>query len=243
MANEDLPEMQPSIQGTILDLNKIDSPTKMGFRLILCAYFLSVFELLKASIVEGVRNTIIKTADLSRADLKELNRREELINSLLVDAGIDPNPGLYSEITQQIQEYETLIGKPMKDRFRFGLKSSLEWLHERDVLTQDELDLLTLIKKHRNEVAHELPNLVVGKDFEVNIDFLEEMRRLLKKLDTYWFQLRVNEVEDTEQLLDGADVGDIDPYSLRMLVIDKLHSAVVWSASELDKELDDVENQ
>lgn len=237
MEDDNIKDMRPSLHQTRLDLDKIGSPRQMGFRLMLCAFYLSVFELLKASIVEGVRNTIVKSADLSPAELRDLKRREDMINELLVEAGINPTASLYSNLSQQIKEYESSIGTSLKKRLRFGLSASLDWLHATDVLSEDELHLLTHIRKHRNEVAHELPNLVVGESFEVNIEYLEEMQRLLQKLDTYWFQLRIGEADDADELLDGKDPKEIDPYSLRMLVADKLLSAVQLCASELEDEL------
>lgn len=96
------------------------------------------------------------------------------------------------------------------------LQASMLWLRENSVISDADLDLLDAIRKHRNELAHELPKFISEDDANINIRLLGAICELVTKIDRWW----IREVEvPTNPDFDGCDVRVEDILSGRMLFI------------------------
>ncbi|MBW4460991.1 MAG: hypothetical protein KME47_12255 [Nodosilinea sp. WJT8-NPBG4] len=94
------------------------------------------------------------------------------------------------------------------------LRASLLWLKEISAICDTDIELIDRIRKHRNELAHDLPKFIVNSDAEINIDLLESIYELLTKIDRWW----IKEVEiPTNPEFDGQEVADDDIQSGVML--------------------------
>lgn len=90
-------------------------------------------------------------------------------------------------------------------RNRSRLHASLSWLREQDAIDDNDLKAFEVIKKCRNTVAHELPQIIGGN---AQADYLAQfpiMIALLKKIEVWWiinFEVPINPD------LDDADIDE-----------------------------------
>lgn len=98
------------------------------------------------------------------------------------------------------------------------LTASCLWLEDMKVISEDEVDEISKIRIHRNEIAHELPRLLIDSDLKVNIDYLIRIKELVEKIDAFW--------EKTELSIVGIDDFE-EAKSGRMLILDHIFSAVL----------------
>ncbi|MBN7769829.1 hypothetical protein KUV44_17620 [Marinobacter daepoensis] len=106
-------------------------------------------------------------------------------------------------------EYETEVKSIHKSKVR----ASLEWLKEQEAITAEDIEAFDKIRESRNEVAHEMPNLLGG---ESSVDFAQQFERmvaLLRKIEVWWivnFELAINpDFQDAEIDEDGIIPGPL----------------------------------
>ena len=128
----------------------------------------------------------------------------ELIRTEVVDGvhgffwcGFDEGSHLYDE--GQYQKH--VLSLNPKSKYR----ASCAWLIEMDALTVTDVDTLEAIYKHRQEIAHELPKLLIDPDFEVRTDLLVAAIECVRKLGVFWGSIEVSTNPD----YDGQEV-DVD---------------------------------
>lgn len=70
----------------------------------------------------------------------------------------------------------------------------------------EDLSVLEKIHEHRNEIAHELPKILIDPDFEVNASLLIDAAIVLRRLDVFWGRISM----DTDPQWDNTEVADRD---------------------------------
>jgi hypothetical protein len=53
---------------------------------------------------------------------------------------------------------------------------------------EEEYAKLLEIRAHRNQIAHELPSVLLDAKLEVNVGLLVEARNFIHKRDRWWFE-------------------------------------------------------
>lgn len=107
------------------------------------------------------------------------------------------------------REYDPDYEMDVRARDKSLFKASCSWLVEMDALTQDQASALEDIRAHRNEIAHELPKILIDPDFEVNVGVLADATICLRRLDVFWGRISM----DTDPQWDSTDVEDKDIWS------------------------------
>jgi hypothetical protein len=108
-------------------------------------------------------------------------------------------------------------------RHKEVLTASCLWLKDMKALTDDDLDSIERIRKHRNEIAHELATFVVDAGRDVNISDFPKIRDLMRKIDTWWIlEFHVTTNPD----FDGQTIRPEDVASGPMLLLDHLVATV-----------------
>ena len=107
------------------------------------------------------------------------------------------------------REYDPGYETDVKARDKSLFKASCSWLVEMDALTQDQASALEDVRVHRNEIAHELPKILIDPDFEVNVGVLVDATICLRRLDVFWGRISM----DTDPQWDSTDVEDKDIWS------------------------------
>jgi len=124
-------------------------------------------------------------------------------------------------------------GKPVKSRqyqdeiIRVDkdlLRASCLWLVKVDVISQDEMEEIQAIRRHRNEIAHELPKLLLDSELNLKLDYFIRIRELLGKIELWWVR---NFEIPTNPDFDGIEVDDSEIYPSRVIMLDYIISVVL----------------
>jgi hypothetical protein len=110
---------------------------------------------------------------------------------------------LTSSIVDQIRKFFTFSydenGPVVDDSYTEGVlaldkhpdRASVLWLKEQGVISEDDVKLIDEVRKHRNELAHNLPRFITDSEANVNYRLLEAVYQLVTKIDRWW----ISEVE------------------------------------------------
>ncbi|WP_327427297.1 hypothetical protein [Streptomyces sp. NBC_01236] len=95
-------------------------------------------------------------------------------------------------------EQAVLSLHPTKNKYL----ASCSWLVDMQALTTEQVATLAEIRTHRNEIAHELPKLLVDPDFEVRTDLLADAVEVVRRLGVFWGSIEA----DTNPDFDGQEI-------------------------------------
>ena len=126
------------------------------------------YEILKIAIIEGVKDFFIFQSPISDGE-------KELLKS------VDPTlvERFRESYQTEVSEYEKAIGISIDDRDKLGLIPSCKWLQRQNALSEAEVDEIRKTKDHRNEIAHELPALLTGEGFNIQLEHFQRIRILI----------------------------------------------------------------
>lgn len=145
---------------------------------------------------EGMTRTLIRAGALLSA--------YELIKLQIIDGVSDFywSGRMDGDKKEYFPDYQTDV----VDRDKSLYKACVAWLVESDALPPEDGSVLEKIREHRNEVAHELPKILIDPDFEVNASLLIDATIVLRRLDVFWGRFTV----DADPQWDGVEVTDKD---------------------------------
>jgi hypothetical protein len=66
------------------------------------------------------------------------------------------------------------------------LKASCLWLRQQGVLDEDDLRMIDVLRRKRNDVAHKLPALLFTKTWYISIDSFRTLAAIVSKVDMWW---------------------------------------------------------
>lgn len=137
---------------------------------------------------------------------------------LLKDAIIDNIRDFFSF---EYKDGKTIPDKQYEDEVvrvhKYLLYASCLWLKRNDVITESEVEEIENIRKHRNQVAHELPKLLSDIDLNLNVGYFLRIRELLEKIEIWW----VKNVEiPVNPDFDGVEVNEKDIRPGRVMALD-----------------------
>ena len=87
-------------------------------------------------------------------------------------------------------KYSPAYERDVLSRDKSKVRASLLWLVDMKAITPQDLAAFDEMRKHRNEVAHELPKLLVDPDFSVNLHLLNDLHIMLRCLVSWGGQNR-----------------------------------------------------
>ena len=114
------------------------------------------------------------------------------------------------------EKYKTDVLSKSKNK----LYASLLWLKEMEAINQSDIDAFDSIRKHRNEVAHELMDFVTNSNRNFEASIFQELINLLKKVETWWF-INFEASIDPDILPEGTDPNEVIPgpiWSLQLML-------------------------
>ncbi len=145
------------------DPNKILAPNVLRTNLLLSSLYLTAFEILKMAIVEGVKDFFTLNTEITDEIEKELLKslQKEMVER-------------FKESYQnEVDKYEKEVGIGLDDRDKLGLIPSSKWLQKQDALSESDVDEIRAIRDHRNEIAHELPRILISKGFDIKLEHFQ----------------------------------------------------------------------
>jgi hypothetical protein len=121
-------------------------------------------------------------------------------------------------------------GKPVRsDRYKSELakhgfkqhhdeyRAACLWLKHMEAIDDEEVTKLLEIRAHRNQIAHELPTVLLDAKLEVNVELLVKARNFIHKLDRWWFE---NYEMSINPAFEGQTIDEVDFVSMRMAYVD-----------------------
>lgn len=116
--------------------------------------------------------------------------------------------------TQRDDEYQKVVALHSSP-----FQASLLWLQQNDAITIDDIQMIDEIRRHRNDLAHQLPRFLSDVNRNINIENFENIRYLLKKIEIWW----IREVDiPTNADFDGVEVKDEDIQPGSVIVLDAI---------------------
>ena len=210
---------------TRIDGAKLFTPEILRTNLLLSSLYLTSYEILKVAIIEGVKAFFIYQTPITD------NEEKELLKS------VDPKlvERFRKSYEKEVSEYEKEIGISIDDRDKLGLIPSCKWLQRQDALSEEEVHEIRLIRDHRNEIAHELPGLLIGEGFDIQLEHFQRIRTLIHKIDVFWARNDVMFDANTLDEVDIQDVSDDEIVSIRGAMLSLITDTVVEYLNEIMK--------
>ena len=210
---------------TRIDSVKLFNPDILRTNLLLSSLYLTSYEILKVAIIEGVKNFFIYQTPITDAVEKEMLK------------SVDPKlvARFRESYENEVSEYEKEIGISIDERDKLGLIPSCKWLQRHDALSEEEVDEIRVIRDHRNEIAHELPGLLVGEGFNIQLEHFQRIRTLIHKIDVFWARNDVMFDANTLDEVDIQDVADDEIVSVRGAMLSLITDTVVDYLNEITK--------
>lgn len=176
------------------EFEKFFDPMRLRQNLLLGALYLATFEVLK-TIVIGNLISFFAFGDCDQ----------------------DGNP-------RRTEHYRAELAKHGFKQHHDEYKAACLWQKHTEAIDDEECAKLLEIRDHRNQIAHELPTLLLDAKLEVDVELLVEARNFIHKLDRWWFE---NVEMDINPDLQGKTTDELDFASGRMLLIDHVISNAV----------------
>jgi len=98
------------------------------------------------------------------------------------------------------KDYEAKVLALHKSRF----EASLLWLIDAGALTEHEVECIRRLRAYRNEVAHELPKMLLEPGHDVDVARIREMKELVAVLGRFWGRIEI----DIDPAFDGKHIDD-----------------------------------
>jgi hypothetical protein len=90
------------------------------------------------------------------------------------------------------------------------------------VITEEDLRKIENIRRHRNQIAHELPKLLIDGDNNLSLGYLLQIRELLEKIELWWV---INVEIPANQIFDGDEISEKDIHPGRVILMDYIVSS------------------
>jgi hypothetical protein len=207
---------------TALDPKKFLDPGRIRINLLLSALYLTAFEILKHSIIEGTEDFFLDQ-DGAMTD-EEAEQWKEILDETIYDEIVE---GQRKQYERQVEEYKREINTTFDSRDQYGLIPSCRWLQKMGALDENEVDEIKKIRDHRNEIAHELPCLLIGEGFEVNLTHFEEIGKLLRKVDAFWARSTLLVGLETSYEVNIGKIPDEELFSGNIIVLNTIINTVI----------------
>lgn len=136
-----------------------------------------------------------------------------------------------------------LIDDEYKERFyKQGVDifdESLNWLVENEAINRAEKQKIIELKKHRNEIAHEMINFIASSEKEVKETLLVECYEILSKIDKWWIiEVELTTNPDFMQI-DHNSIEHDSIFSGNMALLQLLYKVYIGD----DKSLENIYNK
>lgn len=199
-----------------IDFEKISTPKIVTFNLMMASLYLTAFELIRASIIQGVKDFLVINSPPPNDLLKDCNPNMKEFYQRLIDGYKNELDSFRNEVGVDFNADESHLYKPC-----------CEWLAKREAIDSSDLRDLLSIRDHRNEIAHEIHYLLMEEGFEINVELFIKIRMLLRKIDIFWARNDLLLNTDTFEEVNTNDVSDDQIISFRVAIMDMLINSVI----------------
>jgi hypothetical protein len=198
-----------------IDFEKINNPKIVTSNHVMASLYLTAFELIRASIIQGVKNFLVFNSPPPKDLLKNCNPDMKEFYQHMITGYKNELDFFRSEVGEDFNADESHLYKPC-----------CEWLEKRKAIDSSDLSDLISIRDHRNEIAHEIHYFLMEEKFDINVELFTKIRMLLRKLDIFWARNDLLINPDTLEEVDIDDISDDQIVSFRVGIMDMLINSV-----------------
>jgi len=112
------------------------------------------------------------------------------------------------------------------------LRASLLWFKDCGAIDDSDIALVDELRRHRNEITHELPAFISQANREVNLALFEKMLRLISKVDRWWILNIELDCNPEFDKMDRAAIADDEVSSGRMVFLSMLFQIATGDGQE-----------
>lgn len=180
-------------------------PKNLKKRLMFLGLFLMAFELFKDSVVAHIRDFLVG------AELR----------------GKDIDPRVMAEFRARKKEYLDDVVCLDSDL----LIASCLWHVKRDVLTQQDVEVVRSLRNFRNRIGHEAGHLLLDVPEELDFSKFKRLEDILQRVDNWWGRIEVETGLSLEEDWESVKWDEIQSHSFlfvqycRELVEEDAHRA------------------
>jgi hypothetical protein len=158
-------------------------------------------------------NLILSSLYLSAYELLKSAIIENIKDLFTFGFDADSKPILDNEYSEQVRKID-----------RDLLRASCLWLEKNGAMSHEEVEQVVQLRNHRNQIAHELPRLLIDSGLNLNIDYFVHVRQLLEKIEVWWI---LNFEIPSNSDFDGVEVDPKEITPGRVVALDYLISIVL----------------
>ena len=225
-------------QSETVDLGKID-PDALRLNMMISSLYLFAFELLRLSIVGGVKRQFVPMGEYSTDEIDGMKDLDSKMKDLGNELGEDFGESGFQIYLNQLGEFEESVGMQFDTQENHLLLPCARWLQGNGVISDEELASVEQIRDHRNRLAHEMPKFLFQSGHDVDIDLLIRTREVLRKFDLFWFRTDIHFNLTTLDEIDTSQIPDEEVFSGRDAFLDMASIAVTEFAKQFGSDRGD----
>lgn len=140
---------------------------------------------------------------------------------------IDHVKGLYklsisSTLEEKIKYKEKVLSYCNRDEFH----ACCLWLLREGAINDDDINKIKNIRRHRNEIAHELPKFIANIEYEINKTRIQEIYIITRKIDTWWIRNIDPPLDENLEEIDLENVPDNEIISGNSILLELIYSVI-----------------
>jgi hypothetical protein len=219
------------------DLGKLE-PDALRLNMMITSLYLFAFELLRLSIVAGVKDHFLPQGEYSQAEidgLKELDSKMREVSATAAEEGASPLQAYLDQLTT----FEESIGRRYNTPENHLLLPCAQWLKDNDVISEEDVLAVGRIRDHRNQLAHEMPTYLFQAGHDPDVDLLAQVGQILRKVDLFWFRMDLHFDPATLEEIDTSHIPDEEVFSSREAFLSLASNAVIEYAQQFGSHLGD----
>jgi len=215
-----------------LDPSKFE-PEAIRLNLMVASLYIFVFELLRLTIVEGVKAYFLFQGTYSDEQIDEIRALASQYRDLGFDADADRTESGLHDYHQQLERFKEAVGTRYESAPNHLLVPCAKWLASNGVLSNDDVGWVSSIRDHRNAIAHEIHNFLFGMNIDVDFDLLAKAREVLRNVGLFWFRNDLHFDASTGGETDIEAIPDEDVFSGKEAFLQMAIDAVRSYADQL----------
>ena len=151
-----------------------------------------------------------------------LTAYETLKNSV-----IDHVKGIYqfsipSTPDEKLKYKEKVLNYCPKDEFH----ACCLWFFREGAIHDDDINKIKNIRKHRNEIAHELPKFIANIEYDINRTRIQDIYIITRKIDTWWIRNIDPPLDENLDEIDLEHVPDHEIISGNSILLELIYSVI-----------------
>jgi hypothetical protein len=125
----------------------------------------------------------------------------ELVEKIISFYAIEFNDDLQPLESDNYNQKVLLLAKKGKNQ---KFNASCEWWKENGTLTPEDIQKIKKIRKQRNEIAHDLPQILFNSDQSINWIIFDKLKHYITILSRFWTRVTI----DSHEEFDGIKIKD-----------------------------------